>query len=124
MVPFWVVASPLTIRRPRLVQRVGGLLVGWVKFPMGVVGPQGNIFEEGHLRVLLDQRRAPRIRPLCVTEGIGWRDYRLRVDGLVDQPREFRYLELLEMPKQVQITQHYCIQGWSGVAEWVAFRCD
>jgi len=22
------------------------------------------------------------------------------------------------MPKQEQVTQHYCIQGWSGVAKW------
>jgi DMSO/TMAO reductase YedYZ molybdopterin-dependent catalytic subunit len=22
------------------------------------------------------------------------------------------------MPKQEQITQHYCIQGWSGIAKW------
>ena len=26
--------------------------------------------------------------------------------------------ELLALPKQDQITQHFCIQGWSGLAKW------
>ena len=44
--------------------------------------------------------------------------YRLRVDGLVEKPAEFSYAELKAMPKQEQITTHFCIQGWSGVAKW------
>ena len=28
------------------------------------------------------------------------------------------YDQLKAMPKQEQITQHYCIQGWSGIAKW------
>jgi DMSO/TMAO reductase YedYZ molybdopterin-dependent catalytic subunit len=30
----------------------------------------------------------------------------------------FSYAELKAMPKQEQITTHFCIQGWSGVAKW------
>ena len=45
-------------------------------------------------------------------------NYRLRVDGLVAKPAEFSYAELKAMPKQEQITTHFCIQGWSGVAKW------
>ena len=48
----------------------------------------------------------------------GWADYRLRVDGLVEYPVELSYRELLGMRKQEQITQHFCIQGWSGIAKW------
>jgi DMSO/TMAO reductase YedYZ molybdopterin-dependent catalytic subunit len=44
--------------------------------------------------------------------------YRLRVSGLVEAPREFSLAELKAMPKQEQITTHFCIQGWSGVAKW------
>jgi methionine sulfoxide reductase catalytic subunit len=29
---------------------------------------------------------------------------------------------LLALPKHEQITQHYCIQGWSGVAKWGGVR--
>ena len=45
-------------------------------------------------------------------------NYRLSVGGLVMNPREFSYAELKSMPKQEQITKHFCIQGWSGVAKW------
>ena len=45
-------------------------------------------------------------------------NYRLRVGGLVDNPAEFSYAALKAMPKQEQITTHFCIQGWSGVAKW------
>ena len=48
----------------------------------------------------------------------GFANYGLRVDGLVENPREFSYAELKAMPKQEQITEHFCIQGWSGVAKW------
>jgi DMSO/TMAO reductase YedYZ molybdopterin-dependent catalytic subunit len=44
--------------------------------------------------------------------------YRLRIGGLVAAPQEFSLAELKAMPKQTQITTHFCIQGWSGVAEW------
>lgn len=47
-----------------------------------------------------------------------WKDYRLRVDGLVENPVELSLADLKAMGKHEQITMHNCIQGWSGVAEW------
>jgi len=44
--------------------------------------------------------------------------YRLRVDGLVEHPLELSLADLKAMPKQEQITEHFCIQGWTGVAKW------
>jgi DMSO/TMAO reductase YedYZ molybdopterin-dependent catalytic subunit len=43
-------------------------------------------------------------------------DYRLRVNGLVDNPVELGLTQLRALPS-TQITQHFCIQGWSGVAK-------
>jgi DMSO/TMAO reductase YedYZ molybdopterin-dependent catalytic subunit len=45
-------------------------------------------------------------------------DYRLRVSGLVENPVELSLADLRALPHHEQITQHYCIQGWSGVAKW------
>jgi len=47
-----------------------------------------------------------------------WADYRLRVGGLVANPVELSLDDLRRMSKKEQITQHHCIQGWSGIAEW------
>ena len=55
-------------------------------------------------------------------------DYRLRIGGLVDNPVELTLDELRALPYHEQITQHFCIQGWSGIAKWggVSMRtiCD
>ena len=45
-------------------------------------------------------------------------DYRLRIDGLVENPVELSLAQLRALPHHEQITQHFCIQGWSGIAKW------
>jgi DMSO/TMAO reductase YedYZ molybdopterin-dependent catalytic subunit len=45
-------------------------------------------------------------------------DYRLRINGLVDNAVELDLAQLRALPHHEQITQHFCIQGWSGVAKW------
>jgi thiosulfate reductase cytochrome b subunit len=47
-----------------------------------------------------------------------FRDYRLKVHGLVENPVELSLDEIKAMTKETQITLHHCLQGWSGIAEW------
>jgi sulfoxide reductase catalytic subunit YedY len=47
-----------------------------------------------------------------------FRDYKLKVSGLVERPVELSLSELEAMGKAAHITMHHCIQGWSGIAEW------
>ena len=42
-------------------------------------------------------------------------------EGLVANPVALTLAELRAFPKREQITQHFCIQGWSGVAKWRPF---
>ncbi len=42
----------------------------------------------------------------------------LRVYGLVENPLELSLADLEKMPKQTQITEHYCIQGWTAIGGW------
>ena len=48
----------------------------------------------------------------------GFKDYRLKVYGLVENPVELSLDDLQALGKKTQITLHHCIQGWSGIAEW------
>lgn len=48
----------------------------------------------------------------------GFRNYRLRVFGLVENPLDLSLEDIKAMNKKTQITLHNCIQGWSGIAEW------
>jgi DMSO/TMAO reductase YedYZ molybdopterin-dependent catalytic subunit len=45
-------------------------------------------------------------------------DWRLKVDGLVVQPREFSLATLKLMPARTQITRHDCVEGWSAIGKW------
>lgn len=48
-----------------------------------------------------------------------FRDYRLKITGLVENPLELSLGEIKELAeRQRQITLHQCIQGWTGVSGW------
>jgi DMSO/TMAO reductase YedYZ molybdopterin-dependent catalytic subunit len=48
----------------------------------------------------------------------GFQDWKLRVDGLVQEPAEFTLAELRAMPSRTQITRHDCVEGWSAIGKW------
>ncbi len=47
-----------------------------------------------------------------------FKDWRLKVYGLVEKPLEMSLTDIKALKKHDQITKHNCIQGWTGVAEW------
>ncbi len=115
----WVAATPLTLRHPRLVQRVGYALIG----------PVQRLFE--HLDATPGQYTESDISPYLWHNGKypdsaeytallagDFADYRLRVNGLVARPMELDLAQLRALQHAEQITQHFCIQGWSGIAKW------
>jgi DMSO/TMAO reductase YedYZ molybdopterin-dependent catalytic subunit len=118
VVAFWLAASPLTIRYPRVVQRIGGLMVGGLKAAAEKTNPTANYKDSDISPYLWSNGEHPRSLDYERLKAGGWADYKLRVDGLVDNSVQLTYAQLLAMPKQEQITQHFCIQGWSGVAKW------
>ena len=48
----------------------------------------------------------------------GFKDWSLRVDGLVEQPASFTLADLRAMPSRTQITRHDCVEGWSAIGKW------
>jgi len=51
-------------------------------------------------------------------EAGGFESYRLKISGLVKCPIELSLEELRELCDIENISQHQCIQGWSGIAKW------
>jgi DMSO/TMAO reductase YedYZ molybdopterin-dependent catalytic subunit len=49
-------------------------------------------------------------------------DYRLRITGLVETPKEYTLAELQNMPSRTQITRHDCVEGWSCIAKWTGVQ--
>jgi DMSO/TMAO reductase YedYZ molybdopterin-dependent catalytic subunit len=52
----------------------------------------------------------------------GFRNWRLMVDGLVEQPRGLSLQELRALPSRTQITRHDCVEGWSCIGQWKGAR--
>ncbi|TSD82845.1 molybdopterin-dependent oxidoreductase [Mycobacterium sp. KBS0706] len=44
--------------------------------------------------------------------------WRLKIDGLVDRPRELSLADLKMLPARTQITRHDCVEGWSAIGKW------
>src|SRR5207247_4008895 len=44
--------------------------------------------------------------------------WKLKVYGAVEHPLDLSLADIRAMRKQTQITEHYCIQGWTAIGEW------
>ena len=115
----WVAATPLTLRHPRLVQRVGYALIGPVQrwFEHVDVKP-GEYTDDDVSPYFWHNGRYPDSPAYQGLQAGGFVDYRLRIGGLVGHPAELTLDQLRQLPSHEQITQHFCIQGWSGIAKW------
>ena len=47
-----------------------------------------------------------------------FRDFKLKVSGLVENPVELSLSDIEKLGEIEHITMHHCIQGWSGIAKW------
>jgi len=119
VVVLWLAATPFTLRYPRVVQKTGKFLIGWFKGLLEFTDPRATYPEKAISPFFWPNQQAlPAAQEYMKLRDNGFRDYALRVDGLVEKPVTLSYEQLKAMPKTEQITQHYCIQGWSGIAKW------
>jgi len=52
------------------------------------------------------------------TQHIDKDTYRLAVDGLVDNPLNLTYADLLSFPMESRLATLHCVEGWSFIAKW------
>jgi sulfoxide reductase catalytic subunit YedY len=114
----WAWASPFTLRHARLVQHAGKFMIGWLKGLAEWWDPRAQFTADDISPHFWPNGTMPHSAEFDALVAGGFAQYRLRVDGLVEKPQEFSLADLRAMPKQEQITEHFCIQGWTGVAEW------
>ncbi len=115
----WVAATPFTLRHPRAVQRVGYALIGPLQRLFEHIDAQPGQYREADISPYLwHNGKYPETDEYRNLFANNFADYRLRIDGLVDNPVELGLEQLRALPHHEQITQHFCIQGWSGIAKW------
>ena len=118
IVVLWLLATPVTLRFSRTVQNVGRALVGWMMAGMERWSPTAEYGEQDISPFFWTNGTPPASDEYQRLKAGGFADYKLKIGGLVEHPLEISYPDLKRMPKHEQITQHYCIQGWSGIAKW------
>ncbi|MGB0113749.1 MAG: molybdopterin-dependent oxidoreductase, partial [Ilumatobacteraceae bacterium] len=118
IVGLWLAASPFTLKHPRTVRRFGQAVTGKIKMMMEWTDPKATYDEDDISEFQWPNGHIPESEEYDAMLANGFADYRLRIDGLVANPVELSLADLRALPYHDQITQHYCIQGWSGISKW------
>ncbi|MGB3411202.1 MAG: molybdopterin-dependent oxidoreductase [Microthrixaceae bacterium] len=115
----WVAATPLTLKNPRLIQRVGFALIGpFQRLFEHIDSSPGEYDERDISPYFWHNGKYPESAEYRALQAGEFANYRLGISGLVENPVELSLADLRAMPHHEQITQNFCIQGWSGVAKW------
>jgi thiosulfate reductase cytochrome b subunit len=119
VVAFNALANWLAWKRPRTIQHIAKLIVTPImQFLLDHPNPQAEFRREDISPFLWANGKLPTSDEWKQLAANQFKDYRLKVDGLVENPVELSLDDLQAMAKKTQITLHHCIQGWSGIAEW------
>jgi DMSO/TMAO reductase YedYZ molybdopterin-dependent catalytic subunit len=114
-----VFANWLAWRRPRAVQHVAKHIV---TPPMSLLldraAPRAQFESKDISPFLWPNGKVPTCDEWKKLAADNFKNYRLKVTGLVENPVELSLEDLKGMVTKRQTTLHHCIQGWSGIAEW------
>jgi hypothetical protein len=106
-------------RRPRTIQHLAkAIITPLARFLLNRAEPCAQFRREDVSPFLWANGRLPTSDLYKELASDGFKDYRLKIGGLVENPVELSLDELRAMGATTQITLHHCIQGWSGIAEW------
>jgi DMSO/TMAO reductase YedYZ molybdopterin-dependent catalytic subunit len=56
------------------------------------------------------------------TQNIDRESYRLQVDGLIKNPSNFTYEEIIRLPETSKVVDLNCVEGWSFTAKWTGVK--
>jgi sulfoxide reductase catalytic subunit YedY len=114
-----VMANWATWLFPRAIQHAGEALVNpVVRLLLARHAPRAEYRVSDISPFFWPNGRPPTSAEWTALAADAFKNYRLKVYGLVDNPVELSLGELRAMPQRTQITLHNCIQGWSGIAAW------
>jgi DMSO/TMAO reductase YedYZ molybdopterin-dependent catalytic subunit/thiosulfate reductase cytochrome b subunit len=119
IVAIHIVTTVCSRRRPRLVQKATESITDPLRrFLFGHERSAQHYSAADISPYFWVNGRPPKEESYAAMAAEGFANYKLEIGGLVERPLNLTLADLRAMPKQIQITKHCCIQGWSGVAEW------
>jgi thiosulfate reductase cytochrome b subunit len=115
----WIVAHYFSWSHPRVLQRA----VNRVTYPMQLItlnrlNPHQRYRERDISPFFWPNGKLPQRADWTKLAEGGFRDYRLKVNGLVEKPIELSLADLRRVGVVEHITMQHCIQGWTGIAKW------
>ena len=114
-----VFANWMAWKHPRVVQHAAkGIVTPVMGLLLDRAAPQAEFGREDISPFFWPNGKVPTCDEWKALAAGDFKDYRLKVRGLVENPVELSLDDLRALNKKTQITLHHCIQGWSGVAEW------
>jgi sulfoxide reductase catalytic subunit YedY len=116
---FMIYAHWVSWRRPRWIQRLEAFINGnlW-RFSINKLTPKSYFTKKDISPFFWPNGKLPTSEIWKNLAKDNFKDYKLKIDGLVSNPVELTIEDLKKLGKEQNITMHHCIQGWSGVAEW------
>ncbi len=116
---FFFFAHWVSWNRPRWVQRTSAFINGnlWL-LTINKLKPSSSYKKEDISPYFWPNGKLPTSDVWKDLVKTNYKDYKLKVGGLVENPVELSLDEMMKLGKEQQITMHHCIQGWSGIAEW------
>ncbi|HEY6968503.1 MAG TPA: molybdopterin-dependent oxidoreductase [Candidatus Angelobacter sp.] len=115
----WVIAHYISWNHPRKLQHA----LKSVTYPMQLLTlnrliPHQNYSEHDISPYFWPNGKIPSREDWKRLAESGFKDFRLRVGGLVENPVELSLADIEKLGLLEHITMHHCIQGWSGIAKW------
>ena len=116
---FCLFAHWLSWRMPRMIQQINAAINGnlW-RITLNRLKPKAYYQQKDISPYFWVNGKMPSSEEWRKLAANDFKDYKLKITGLVDNPVELSLQELKNLEMKQTITMHHCIQGWSGVAEW------
>jgi len=116
---FGIIAHWISWQKPRLLQRAEALINGTLwSISINKFKPTIYYKKKDISPYFWANGKIPDSRKWQELAATAFKDYKLKVNGLVENPVELSLADLQQLGKEQHITMHHCIQGWSGIAEW------
>lgn len=115
----WIAAHYISWKAPRLLQHVQKAISMPIRLvTLDRLAPRERYTKEQISPYFWSNGMPPTREDWKLLERDGFRDYKLKVGGLVDNPVELSLSEIQALGETEHIAMHHCIQGWSGIAQW------
>ncbi len=112
-------ATGISLKNPRFVQNKLGAVIEPIRHALFSKVVSRQQFSKSDITPFFRANGYPpdtkEYQEILENKFINWR---LKIHGLVEKPLELSLADLHAIKKEIQITEHYCIQGWTAIGEW------